>query len=284
MMETKQSPASVLLLGGDGRMYYTAEALAADGCRVMLWGQSEEGSVASWTQIIMQANRVILPIPLTRDGVNLHAPNLKNPPALADLLLMLRAGQVVAAGNAPEWFADEVRAKGCVLIDYGSGEGYAVPNALATAEGAIALAIEHTKVVLANSRALVLGFGRIGKQLCRLLCAMGVKVTVCARKEADRVYARTMGCDSLPFAMMGSVLGRQEMVFNTVPRRLMGADEFARMSEDAVFFDLAPIYDGGEDERIIRCPSLPYRFAPKTAGLLVHGCVRDLLDGKGEEA
>ena len=281
-MEMKKSPASLLLMGGDGRMYYTAEAFAADGCRVMLWGQSEEEAVGSWTQVMAQADGVILPIPLTRDGKKLHAPNLKNPPALTDVLAMLRKGQFVAAGKVPDWFAHKVRQKGCALLDYGADDAYARGGALATAEGAIAMAITHTKEILAGSKAAVLGFGRIGKQLCRLLHAMGGQVTVLARKEDDRLYAQSMGYDSLPFENLKDGLEGQGMVFNTVPVRLMGSAEFARLNEDAIFFDLAPIYDGHEDARIIRCPSLPYRFSPKTAGRLVYGSVSEWLEGKGD--
>ena len=162
-----------------------------------------------------------------------------------------------------------------MLFDYGRSDAYAIRGALATAEGAIALAITHSQEMLAGSKAAILGFGRIGKQLCRLLLAMGARVTVFARRDADLVFAETMGAKAVQIAKMGEEIGRHSLVFNTVPVKLLGCADFAQLGEDALFFDLAPVYNAEEDRRIIRCPALPHRFSPKSAGELIAACIRD---------
>ena len=279
MMETKQYPPRTVIVGGDGRMIYTKNALAAKGWSVSRWEDSSEDALA---HRLKEAELVLLPIPLTRDGVHLHAPMAKVPPMLSEIIEWLSPGQVLAAGNCPDAFADAVRSKGCVLFDYGKSDAYAIRGALATAEGAIALAITHSPVTLAGSQAAILGFGRIGKQLCRLLLAMGARVTVFARREGDLAFAEAMGAKAVQIAQMGEETGRHSLVFNTVPVKLLGRDEFARLGEDALFFDLAPVYEA-VDGRIIRCPALPYRFSPKSAGELIADCV-DGLAKRGEGA
>ncbi len=273
MMENQKYPASVAIIGGDGRMIYTKEALEADGCMVTLWGHPNEAE-SVLADVLLGAELVILPIPLTRDGGHLNTP--ASPPKLSELADWMKAGQVVALGSSTDEFTAALKKKGCVLLEYGKSDAYAIPNALATAEGAIALAITRSKELLMGASAAILGFGRIGKQLCRLLIALGVKVTVFARREADLAYAKTMGAESLPIGNVGEKLGRYGLVFNTVPQKLLTASDFAHLKEDALVFDLAPIYEAAEDEWIIRCPSIPYQFSPKSAGELIYTCVRDL--------
>ena len=252
-------------------MQHTAQAFSADGCNVTLWGQ--KGEREETLRERLAADGVILPIPLTRDGQRLNAPYAGKKPLLTDLVAMLYPGQLVAAGNAPEAFRAAVEEKGCRFIDYGRAESYAIPNALATAEGAIAMAITHSDRLLAGAVVAILGFGRIGKQLCRLLVAMGAKVTVAARRESDLAFAATMGADVQPLYKMKETLEKYTMIFNTIPIKTLKPSDFDGFSKDGIFFDLAPIYDGTEDERIIRCPALPYRYSPQSAGELIYACL-----------
>lgn len=279
-MEKKNYPRTITIIGGDGRMTHTAAAFSADGKIVSLWGQ--KGEREETLRERLAADLVILPIPLTRDGQRLNAPYAHEKPELVRLIELLRPGQMVAAGNAPEAFRAAVEEKGCCFFDYGRAEPYAIPNALATAEGAIAMAITHTDRLLAGAVVAILGFGRIGKQLCRLLLAMGAKVTVAARRESDLAFAATMGADVQPLYQMKETLEKYTMIFNTIPIKMLKSSDFDGFSKDGIFFDLAPIYDGTEDVRIIRCPALPYRYAPKSAGELIYTCLRGELEREEE--
>lgn len=52
----------------------------------------------------------------------------------------------------------------------------AVLNAIPTAEGAIQIAMEEMPVTIHGSKALVLGFGRVGKTLAKMLDGIGAKL------------------------------------------------------------------------------------------------------------
>lgn len=271
MMEMKKSPAA-LLLGGDHRMTYTADVLAKKGYAVSLWGQETDASPPKMESAIRGVSLVVLPIPVTRDGVHLNAPMAKSPIMLSQIVLALRPGQTVAGGTLPKAIAEAIRAKGCEIYDYQADEDFALHNALATAEGAVAMAISESPDLLAGSRCTVIGFGRIGKQLCRLLKAMGANVSVLARKSIDRTLAKTLGYPAHPIEVGESVLKQSTLIFNTVPVCLYDFDRLG-LTADAIVIDLAPIYPAGDSPKIIRAAALPAKYAPAFAGRLIGKCI-----------
>lgn len=271
MMEIKKSPTA-LLLGGDHRMTHTADVLAKKGYAVSLWGQEIDASPPKMESAIRDASLVVLPIPVTRDGVHLNAPMAKSPIMLSQIVLALYSGQTVAGGTLPKAIAEAIRAKGCEIYDYQTDEDFALHNALATAEGAIAMAISESPHLLAGSRCTVIGFGRIGKQLCRLLKAMGAKVTVLARKSTDRTLAATMGYTAHPINDGEAVLQQSTLIFNTVPVCLYDFDRL-EIAPDAIVIDLAPIYPACDSPKVIRAAALPAKYAPAFAGRLIGTCI-----------
>ena len=60
-----------------------------------------------------------------------------------------------------------------------------VLNAIPTAEGAIQIAMEEMPVTIHGSKAFVLGFGRVGETLAKMLNGIGAKTYVAARKHSD---------------------------------------------------------------------------------------------------
>lgn len=76
--------------------------------------------------------------------------------------------------------------KGLTLLDYFAREELTVANAAITAEGAIQTAMERLDRTIWGMDCLVLGFGRIGKLLCRRIQGLGGHAAVFARKPQDR--------------------------------------------------------------------------------------------------
>lgn len=276
MMEMKISPTA-LLIGGDQRMAHTAAMLTKAGYAVLLRGRDSGTSPPPCESAIRNADLVVLPIPVTRDGVHLNAPLASVPIPLAEIVLALRPGQTVAGGTLPKAISEAIRAKGCALYDYQTDEVFALHNALATAEGAIAMAIAESPDLLAGSDCTIIGFGRIAKQLCRLLRAMGAKVTVLARKSTDRALAQTLGYRAHPIGNGDTVLQKSTLIFNTVPVCLYDFDLLG-LTADAIVIDLAPIYPACDAPKVIRAAALPAKYAPAFAGRLIGKCILTHLD------
>ncbi|MBO5779020.1 MAG: NAD(P)-binding domain-containing protein [Clostridia bacterium] len=279
MMDIKNSPTAVIL-GGDHRMAHTAKVLEESGFAVIFRGR-ESGACPPTNTDRRCASLVVLPIPVTRDGEHLNAPLSATPIPLAEVVLSLRPQQVVASGTLPPSMADALRAKGCRLYDYQADESFAQWNALATAEGAIAMAIAETDGLLLGSQCAVLGFGRIAKQLCRLLSALGAKVTVLARKKTDLALAATLGYAGVPLIQGEEALAKATLVFNTVPKKLFDFSAM-KLSPDATVIDLAPIYDASDSPKVIRGAALPSKYAPAFAGRLIGDCILAYLREKEE--
>ena len=168
------------------------------------------------------------------------------------------------------------------LEDYCQREELTVGNAFLTAEGALALAVEHAPGALGGSRCLVAGFGRIGKALCLDLRALGAQVDCAARKPRDLAAIRAMGCGALTY---GQVSGPYDVIFNTVPAPVIGEEILARQGPDTLLLELASAPGGicrgaaqARGLRLLDCPSLPGRFSPKASGELVKEAVYHILE------
>ena len=96
-------------------------------------------------------------------------------------------------------------------------EEIALENAIATAEGAICLAIRESPFNLHLSRCLILGYGRCGQALADRLRGMMAEVTVCEKSPIKRTLAVTRGFLAVSPEMLGKVLPGKQLIFNTVP-------------------------------------------------------------------
>ena len=76
---------------------------------------------------------------------------------------------------------------------------YLAENAAITAECALQAAAPHLHTTFADSPALILGCGRIGKCLAKLLKVIGCPVTVAARKQQDRAMLKVLGYEAVDF-------------------------------------------------------------------------------------
>lgn len=142
---------------------------------------------------------------------------------------------------------------------------YLAENAQITAYCAVRLASEKLPVTLNGCPVLVLGWGRIGKCLARLLQAMGARVSVYARKEQDRAMALALGYD------LGDLhygLCRYRVIFNTVPFMMLPKDSVAFCSDDCLKIELASS-PGIDSPDVIKAGGLPNKYAPESSGTLI---------------
>ena len=148
-------------------------------------------------------------------------------------------------------------------VDLLEDPGYLAENAAITADCAIKLAGPKLKCVWKGCRVLVIGWGRIGKHLCRMLRALGAEVTVCARKAPDRALASAFGYQVLsPEALSGDAY---QVIFNTAPAPIM---EGADLKGCPLPIDLASS-PGLRGIHVIWARGLPRIYAPQSSGQLI---------------
>jgi dipicolinate synthase subunit A len=275
------------ILGGDTRQVSLAKRLSESGCRVGVFGLPPERLspaveyFGDWRASLRDADAVILPLPVSPDGVRVSLPLAPTAECvrLEELFSLLPQGVLLAGGR----FSPAVKAlaeeKGIWLYDYFKSEELQQKNALPTAEGAVSILMRESPRTVSRLSVGVTGFGRVARALVNLLLAMGARVTVAARKQADIESAAALGCDTVHLVngrSLSLLCQKTEVIFNTVPHWIFSADILADMSKDSLIIDLASA-PGGVDAaaatshgiRVIWALSLPGKYAPVTAGEII---------------
>ena len=181
----------------------------------------------------------------------------------AEILSRLPVGVTVIGGNLTSpIFKDHS------TWDLLKNEAYLAENAAITAECALQLAMNQSPATIRGASALVLGWGRIGKCLSKLLGAIGVNVTVAARKEADIAMAQALGYSGISLKNIAPELPRFRILFNTIPAMVMPDSVSSLCPDNCLKIDLASTSGiGGSD--VISARGLPGKMAPETAGHLI---------------
>ena len=169
----------LLTVGGDERMLYTSQSLAEKGFDVEIFAPSPPAGFEhmrptgdkSIDSAAARADAVILPLPVSRDGVHLNSSTL----TLNELSDTLERGQTVFAGMMDGALKSSFFKKGIRVFDYFEREELAVNNAVPTAQGVIKIAMENMKITLHGARCAVTGYGRTAKVLADMLAALGAR-------------------------------------------------------------------------------------------------------------
>jgi dipicolinate synthase subunit A len=288
------------VLGGDERQLSAARRLAVPGHEVAVWGLKGDRAAfgnavrtVEWHDAIRNAGCVLLPLPITGDGVRIHTMDRDQPELrFTHLLDLILPEQRIFAGRIPPAFKAMAAERGIPLIDYSENELFQIKNAVPTAEGAIEIALGELPVTLFGTEIAILGHGRIGKVLLRLLLAMGANVTVAARKVIDLTWIAIAGGQPLLLENIDGVsslsaLRNCRVIFNTIPYWVLTETVFRTLRPDVLVIDLASAPGGADPKvaselgiRLIRAPGLPGKTAPETAGKIVAETVISLMTGE----
>ena len=163
-----------------------------------------------------------------------------------------------------------------------------IKNAVPTAEGAIEIAMCETAITLNDSKCLVIGYGRIGKVLAKLLQSLGSDVYVSARKYSDLAWIDVNGYKSVHNDNLKSVANNFDVIFNTAPALILDEDILKTISSDCVVIDLASKPGGVDFEKardlglkVIWALSLPGKCAPLSSGKIIKETILNILHEEG---
>lgn len=276
----------VAILGGDVRQISVADFFAEKGYDVVLWGidnkkcKREYSVEADITAAVNNADICILPLPVSNEGIRLNAPFVEDSVIkLSDIAYLLPVSATVFGGRIPTDFSEKLKIRGIRYVDYFDDECLCIKNALLTAEAAIEIAMREHHGTVDSSKTMVIGYGRIGKFLTNMLVNMNSDVTVAARKDTDLAYASCMGAEVYKLKVHDCMLeinNGYDIVFNTVPARLIDPELITKLNKRTVIIDLASppgcvdirqARDAGL--KIIRALSLPGKYSPMRAGKII---------------
>jgi len=288
-----QRHISLTFLGGDARSRAMATRLASLGARVTAYGLFEGDTppnvkVASTVQEALgECHAVILPMPAFDGEGRLFCSMTHNTAPITGKWLFehVDPGVPVYGGRLSQDMLALARERGITVCDYAEMEEVQIRNAVPTVEGALCLAMQSLDVTLWGARVAVLGYGRIGALLAQRLQELGAHTTVAARKVRDVARIEVAGHRALHIRDEASLLPLTagfDVIFNTVPYRILTPSLMAAMPKETLMIELASS-PGGWDRgapmscRALYAPGLPAKHTPKTAGNILADCLWPLL-------
>lgn len=273
----KMAAGKIAFIGGDIRMVYAAGRFADDGYECALYATPQVRAdttetltrAADLKSALSDADFVVAPIPLSRDGLTVNSPCSDDKVLLSDLLDAMGNGGKLYAGAIKWQVKEKLSEKDILCIDYGELEDFALLNARCSAEAALAIGVQkHEKMLLVSSIG-IFGYGRIGRQLTSLLIGMGVRPTVFARSGTARAAAYSVGARVADFDHRAD---KFDILLNTVPCDLSEI-AYTSLTRRGILIDLASIYN--ESSNTIIASGLPGKYCPESAGEIIYRCIRD---------
>jgi len=277
------------VLGGDKRQIALAESIAADGYTVYAGGFdsidfSKDVKKGVLDEIAAKCENIILPLPVTNDGLYLNSVYSEEKIELNDDFAELMRSKQVFGGMMGRLYQTSDIWDSIDTYDYYTREEFAVHNAVPTAEGAIEIAMREYSGTVNGSRCLVVGFGRIGKILSHMLHGIGAAVTVSARKQSDIAWILSYGYSSI---RTENICDREQydIIFNTVPMLILNRRLLSKMRSKPLIIDLSSMPGGVDYEaaqkfniKAIHALSLPGKVAPKTAGEIIKNTIYNMIE------
>lgn len=233
------------LAGASPALLYARKALEHRGCDL---AQEPEEDVT----------HLLLPAP------GFEAPGMiRGGLPLAPLLKKLPKNITVLGGSL-----DTPELDGYRKADFLRDAMYLSQNAVITAHCAVKEMLNRLPVTAQDCPILVIGWGRIGKSLARLLAAMGARVSIATRKPEDRAMLHALGYGAVDTARLGANLMCYRVIFNTAPYPVLGEAQLRHCRPDCLKIDLAsrPGISGGD---VVWARGLPGTDAPETSGRLI---------------
>ena len=257
-------------LGGDERSRWAVEYLRRQGWAVRCYGVP--GLPCQEPASYLPC--VILPAPSFIEGKIPGCGNL----SLSALLSRMDGQSRIYCMKGGD-LVKQAETLGIRIRDLYDTEPYTTYNAVATAEGAIGLAVTRSPLCLFASSCLVIGAGRIGTILSQRLKALGAKVTLCARKDSQIALGEAMGLNCDRTGVYEKGLEQYDFVFNTVPAPVLSEKQVEHCRQGCLRIDLASV-QGIEGSHKIWARGLPGKDAPESSGALIAKTVIRLLERK----
>ena len=236
------------VIGGDLRLSNLAEMLTNDSNEVSVFGMEKSRGIEENKRIIKcknideaidNSNTIICSIPFMKNKEEMYATFSDKHIKINDLAKRDYKNKIFIAGGIPNDARKKLENSFGKVIDILKEEELIVLNTIATAEGAIDVAIQNTDIVIHGSNVLILGFGRVAKEVANKFYGLSAKVTCAARKNTDLAWIKALGYKAVNIYELRDELKQYDIIINTVPKMIIDKEEMQYMNENVLLIDLA---------------------------------------------
>lgn len=282
-MKANLREVNIAILGGDEREKYLIQELLALEAKVKVVGKP--GLTGNHSLIILDNPKeaikgsqvIIAPMTGTDEEGKLKSTFSPYPLYLSEELFQEIPSQTLFfIGTANNKIKELATSQGIKLLETANINELAILNAIPTAEGAIQIAMEKLPITIHGSQSLVLGLGRVGLALARMLDGIGAKVTVASRDLGELARAKEMGLSTIYLSNLEDTIRQYQIIFNTIPALVLEERILSKANPDVLIIDLASKPEGTDFTaakhlglQAMLAPGLPGKVAPKTAGRIL---------------
>ena len=229
-------------VGGDLRIIQLAKMYLQENYLIYTYGL-ENSSLSKYecedlNTINKECNIIVSGIPFSKDNILINTPLSGKKIYVKEFFEKIK-NKNIFAGVINEDIIKKTQENNIYIYDLMKDEYLTILNAIPTVEGALQIAMQETEITINSSNCLVLGFGRIGKVLCKTLYSLGADVTCSARKEEDFAWIKAYNYKFINTNNILKNIQNYQIIFNTIPAQIIGEKELKLINKNTVIIDLA---------------------------------------------
>ena len=206
---------------------------------------------------------VLLPVPTSRDKAHISGTDK----LLCEVFGEVGAGDFVAGYGIDDDAKRIMQERGALVYDALCDEKFLSDNAELTAVGALGYILSSAETAPIDTRFAIVGYGRIGSRLVRLLLFLGASVKVYSGTRRSCIELGECGVDAYyidrdsPIPTSGA-----DIIINTAPRDLSSSFSCGKVPSGVRVIELASGENFKGIEGIERLPGIPDKFYGRSAG------------------
>jgi len=266
------------IIGGDMRQIYMANELIVRNFSVIVYGLNDSlldsncYHANSLADAIYSSQIIITPIPVSKDGDNILSLNSQPDLTIEHLCSLLSPNHRLYGGCFTQELKKYCETNSIFYYDFMEKEEVVLYNTIATAEGAIAEAINSSTTNLHGSYCLIIGYGRCAVTLAEKLKNLCGHIDIAARSSHALAAAYTASYGTINVLELKEKIQQYDYIFNTVPALVLTKELLINTNPNVVIIDIASA-PGGVDYLFAKtfnrnsklCLGLPGKFAPKSS-------------------
>lgn len=220
---------------------------------------------------------ILLPIPTSKDKIHLTGTDK----LLSEVFRDAKKGDFVAGYGIDKEAKRQMRENGAIIYDALDDENFLTENAQLTALGALGYILSTSDKAPSDLKIAIVGYGRIGSRLLRMLLFLGGDVRVLSGRERTCIDLAEIGINAtlLP---RGSALPTEnlDIILNTAP-----SDFSASFTGDSLpcglrVIELASGNNFKGIDGIEKLPGIPDKSYGKSAGKVYADRILNYLEGE----
>ncbi len=218
---------------------------------------------------------IMLPIPSTRDKTTILGTKIY----IKDVIELADAYNPIIGYLLPDDIKEELTELQKPFHDVADDEDFLLKNARLTAEAALGIILTSSRKAISDMRIGVVGYGRIGKALSRLLLYLGAHACVYTTSPSTLVNLAEAGIETVMCDDDAELLG-VDILVNTAPAKLFDSARINAELADIRIIDLASGDNFPSSVSVEKYPSIPAKMFPESSGKIWGISIEKFITGK----